>query len=489
MISTDISHSAPDRAALVRPSPLDLAPEAMRAAAELVSRHVIAHVASLREQPAQQSMTPQAARSSIAGPAPERGETMDVVLADLEQRVFPYHAREPHPRFLGYVPSCPTFPGVLGDFIGASYNFFSGVWSVAAGPNQVELTVLDWFRTWLGMPEGTSGLLVSGGSSATLTAIVAARHHAVGANSDRLPKLTLYTSDQAHSSVARAAWIAGISRDNVRAIPTDDGYRMRIDALRDALTSDRQRGLLPFCVCASAGTTNTGAVDPMHEVSEVCRSQDLWMHVDAAYAGFAALTARGRNALAGIEQADSVTLDPHKWLFVPFECGCLLAREPRRLEETFSVHPEYLADVAAREHEVNFADYGEQLTRGPRAMKIWVSVRHFGVAAIREAIERGMRMAEYAEWVARIKGLEILTPAQFGVLCFRSPARSGESADQTNARNTRLNARVNATGRFLMSSTVLRGTYSLRICTHSFRTTADDIDALMDATLEAASTE
>ena len=173
----------------------------------------------------------------------------------------------------------------------------------------------------------------------------------------------------------------------------------------------------------------------------------------------------------------------------PFECGCLLTREPRALEEAFSVHPEYLADVAAREHEVNFADLGEQLTRGPRALKVWMCVRHFGVNALRQAIERGIAMAEYAEARAQDAGLEILSPARFGVLCFRSPVRKGETADEANARNTRLNARVNATGQFLMSSTVLRGTYSLRICTHSFRTNADDIDALIDAVRAGADAE
>jgi glutamate/tyrosine decarboxylase-like PLP-dependent enzyme len=468
-------------------SPLDLDRTTMEALAGQVSAFVVDHLSTLSSQPAQRSLSRAEAERLIGAPPPEEGEGLDEILGAFRERVVPYHAREPHPRFVGYVPSCPTFPGVLGDWLASGFNFFSGVWSVAAGPNAIELTVLDWFRTWLGMPAGAGGLLTSGGSSATLTAIVAARHAATGDRGHGIERLTLYTSEQAHSSVARAAWIAGVPRTNVRAVPADDGFRLRPADLAHAIAEDRASGLLPFAVVASAGTTNTGAVDPLHEVADLCARENLWLHVDAAYAGFAMLTPAGRAALSGIERADSVTLDPHKWLFVPFECGCLLARDPRALAAAFSVHPEYLADVRARESDVNFADYGEQLTRGPRALKVWLSVRYFGLAAIRETIARGIAIAEYAEARLReIADMEILSPAQFGVLCFRSRARAGETRDAVNARNERINARVNGTGAFLMSSTVLRGDYALRICTHGFRTTASDIDALIDAVVQFA---
>ena len=276
------------------------------------------------------------------------------------------------------------------------YNFFAGVWTVASGPNEIELTVLDWLRSWLGMPPGTSGLLTSGGSTATLTAVVAARH-AADPSGETLHRLTLYTSEQAHSSVQRAAWIAGIPRANIRSVETDDRYRLREEALRKTIADDRAAGFVPVLVVASAGTTNTGAVDPLNAIADLCAREELWMHIDAAYAGFAALTEQGAPALDGLGRADSVTLDPHKWLFVPFECGCLLAREPRKLEQAFSVHPEYLTDVRARDQDVNFADYGEQLTRSSHALKIWLSVQYFGVSQIREAIARGLHRAEYAE--------------------------------------------------------------------------------------------
>ena len=470
-------------------SNLELDDATMRQMARRVADLVVDHLGSLREQPAQQSLSRRETEALIARPSSEDGRDFENLVAFLRECVFPYHAREPHPHFMGYIPSSPTFPAVVGDWLAAGYNFFAGVWTVASGPNQIELTVLDWFRSWLGMPAGTSGLLTSGGSTATLTAVVAARH-AADPSGEKISRLTLYTSEHAHSSVQRAAWIAGIPRANVRSVPTDDRYRLRTEALGKAVSDDRAAGFVPFLVAASAGTTNTGAVDPLNDIADLCSAERLWMHVDAAYAGFAALTRQGAVALDGLGRADSVTLDPHKWLFVPFECGCLLARDPRKLEEAFSVHPEYLTDVRARDQDVNFADHGEQLTRSSHALKIWLSVEYFGVSQIREAIARGMHRAEYAERLfAAHRDFEILSPAQFGVVCFRAcPANLAEGAD-LDSLNERINARVNASGRFLISSTKLRGRFSLRLCTHVHRMTDADIDEVYEAILEALHAE
>src|SRR5690348_5010501 len=237
-------------------SPLEFDLDTMRAMGARVTDLVTAHLASLREQPARRTLTrPEAKRlvGSIAPVAPEHGIGFDAALAELAEGVLPYHAREPHPRFLGYVPSIPTFPSILGDWLATGYNFFAGVWPIASGPNEIELVVLDWFRQWLGMPDGTGGLLTSGGSTATLMAVVAARHARAGEDASLLPRLTLYTSTQAHSAVARAAWIAGISRGNVRVLATDDCWRLRADTVRDAVAADQEAGLVPFCVVASAG--------------------------------------------------------------------------------------------------------------------------------------------------------------------------------------------------------------------------------------------
>lgn len=463
-----------------RESNLELDRATMLRMGRQVCDSVVEHLTSIREQPAQHSLTRADAQKLIAGPPPEHGTEFASLLGFLHEKVFPYHAREPHPHFMGYIPSSPTFPAVLGDWLATGYNFFAGVWSVASGPNEIELVVLDWFRQWLGMPAATSGLLTSGGSTATLTALVAARH-AADPTGQLISKLTVYTSDQAHSSVQRAAWIAGIPRANVREIASDDEYKIRIDSLAQAVADDRAAGFTPFLVVASAGTTNTGAIDPLHAVADLCGRESLWMHVDAAYAGFAALTADGAKSLDGLGRADSVTLDPHKWLFVPFECGCLLARDSSALERAFSVHPEYLTDVRAREREVNFADRGEQLTRSSHALKVWLSVQYFGVAAIREALERGVRRAAYAEELLRARGFEILSPAQFGIVCFRAHPEGVDDPRELDELNERINAAVNATGRFLMSSTKLRGRFSLRLCTQVHRMTEADVEEVVAA--------
>ena len=470
-------------------SPLEVDLETMRAMAARVSELVTTHLASLRDQPVRITLSrPEAKRlvGTVAPIAPEQGIGFEAALAELAERVLPYHAREPHPRFLGYVPSIPTFPSVMGDWLATGYNFFAGVWPIASGPNELELTVLDWFRQWLGMPNGTGGLLTSGGSTAALMAVVAARHARVADDATLLPRLTMYTSTQAHSAVVRAAWMAGISRENVRVLPVDDAWRLRAEAVRDAVAADRAAGRVPFLVVASAGTTNTGAIDDLPGIADLCRRESLWLHIDAAYGAFAALTARGPELLRGIERADSVVLDPHKWLYVPFECGCLLAREPGALKSAFHIFPEYLKDVAPGDEEVNFADYGEQLTRYARALKIWLSVRTIGLAPIRAMIERGIELAEYAEvLVRRESALEVLAPARLGILCFRAHPSDVDDAATLDALNERVNARINSTGRFLISSTKVNGAFSLRVCTHNWRTSERDIDELMGLVRES----
>ena len=473
-------------------SPLEVDPERMRAMAERVSELVTSHLASLRDQPARVTLSrPEAKRlvGSIAPTAPEQGIGFDAAIDELVERVLPFHAREPHPRFLGYVPSIPTFPSVLGDWLATGYNFFAGVWPIASGPNEIELTVLDWFRQWLGLPNDAGGLLTSGGSTATLMAVVAARHARIGEEGGLLPRLTLYTSTQAHSAVARAAWIAGVSREHVRVLPTDDRLRLRAETVRDAVAADRAKGLVPFLVVASAGTTSTGAVDDLPGIAALCERESLWLHVDAAYGAFAALTGRGPDLLHGVERAHSVVLDPHKWLFVPFECGCLLARDPGTLKAAFHIFPEFLKDVAPGEAEVNFADYGEQLTRYARALKVWLSVRTLGVAPIRAMIERGMAMAEYAEsLVKREPTLEVIAPAALGIFCFRVHPRGRDDALDLDALNERVNAAVNSDGRFLISSTRVNGAFSLRVCTHNWRTSEADIDELIGLVKSASNT-
>lgn len=461
-------------------SPLDLDRDTMRQLGYRVVDTVADHLSTLRDQPVIDRITRNEAERLIAGPPPAHGAELDTLLATLRERVFAHAAREPHPGFMAYVPGCPTFPAVLGDWLATGYNFFAGVWSVASGPNELELVVLDWFRQWLGLPQGAGGILTSGGSNASLTAMIAARHQAVGDDPTRLARLTVYMSDQTHTAAVRAAWIAGIPRANVRLIPSDEAFRIPLVALEEAIARDRAADLIPLTVVANAGTTSTGAVDPLPELAELCAREQLWFHVDAAYGGFSALCDRGRRALAGIERADSVTVDPHKWLYVPFECGCLLVRDPHLLKAPFQIYPEFLQDAQSTGEEVNFADYGEQLTRYARALKVWMNVSYFGLDALREAIAYSMELATHAERLVRASPvLEVLSPATLGILCFRAHPPGLDDPATLDALNERVNSAVVAKGRYFISSTRLRGAIALRICPIGFRSRVEDIDELI----------
>ena len=457
-------------------SPLDLDADAMRRLGYRVTDTIAEHLSTLRTQRVLDTLPRRATERLIAAPPPAAGSDIDALLAFLRERVFAHAAREPHPGFIAYVPSCPTFPAALGDWLATGYNFFAGVWPVAAGPNQIEVLVLDWFRTWLGMPNGSGGLLTTGGSAANLTAMIAARHAVVGDDASRIARLTVYASDQTHSSAIRAAWVAGVPRPNVRLITCDAAFRLPVDRLADAIARDRAQGLIPLMIVANGGTTNTGAVDPLGPLADLAAREGIWLHVDAAYGGFSVLADDGRRALAGIERADSVTLDPHKWLYVPFECGCVMAREPTRLKAAFQIYPDYLKDAESDGDEINFADYGEQLTRYARALKVWLSVSYFGTDALRAAISYSLSLAAHAEvLVRRERDLEVLAPATLGILCFRAHPAGTDDAAALDALNERINAAVNAGGRFFISSTRIRGALSLRICPIGFRTTREDM--------------
>jgi glutamate/tyrosine decarboxylase-like PLP-dependent enzyme len=281
--------------------------------------------------------------------------------------------------------------------------------------------------------------------------------------------------------------MAGVSRDLVRSIATDSGKKMIVAELERAIRDDRAAGLLPFAVVASAGTTNTGAIDPMHAVADVCEREKLWMHVDAAYGGFAVLTDSGRRDMDGMQRADSITLDPHKCLYVPFECGCLMVREPRKLFDTYAIFPEYLKDVKAEGDNINFADYGEQLTRYNRAMKVWFSVNYFGLDAIRAAMQKTMDLARLAADLVRESAvLEALSPAQLGIFCFRVRPADMEDGAELDALNDRVLAAVLAEGKYFISTTRLEGRNSLRICVLGFRTSEEDVSGLIaDVTAHA----
>ena len=369
--------------------PLALDAETMRA---LGHRTVDALVDMLCDPatPALRRATPEEMARRVAPEAPPGPRDFDALLGELREQVFPYMSRLDHPGYFAFIPACGTWPGALGDLLASALNIYAGSWMEAAGPSHLELIVLDWFKDWLGYPREAAGVLVSGGSAANMTALACARDSMLGPMTDRV---VAYVSDQAHSSVARAARLLGFRSDQVRVLPSDEHQRMRPDALAAAIDADARAGREPLFVLAAAGSTNTGAVDPLAELAELCHERGAWLHVDGAYGAFAALTDRGREALRGIELADSITLDPHKWLYQPFECGALLVRDGRLLRRAFEIVPEYLKDATVGADEVNFSDLGLQLSRSSRALKVWLSVQYFGLDAFRTAVDRCLDLA------------------------------------------------------------------------------------------------
>jgi glutamate/tyrosine decarboxylase-like PLP-dependent enzyme len=414
-------------------------------------------------------------RRRLMAAAPEQPRPWDELLDQLGNDVLGPMSRLAHPGYFAFIPASSTFAGALGDLIAAALDIDVGSWMSAAGPSQLELVVLDWFKSWIGYPPEAEGILVSGGSAANITALACARESLVGAGSDRA---VAYVADQTHSSVARAARLIGFRPDQLRVLPTDGAHRLRVDALAGAVEADRQAGLQPLIVAANAGATNTGAVDPLHALADLCHEQGIWLHVDAAYGGFASLSERGRRELAGIERADSVTLDPHKWLYQPIECGSVLVREGRRLREAFTINPDYLADY--KNDEVNFADLGLQLTRGARALKIWLSISHFGLDAFRRAVDRAIDLAHAAEQrVSESEALELMSPALLGIICFRRRFDGVHDEDTIAQLNSELVQGFEATGRGLLSSTKLHGRYAIRLCVMNHTSGPADVEAAL----------
>ena len=434
--------------------PLAMDVEAMRRTGYAAVDALVARLADPSGDPVLRRASPAEMRARLGGPPPEQGAGLDAVLARVIEDVLPYAARTDHPGYFAFIPCFTTWPAALAELTATAANPSPWAWMESAAATQIELEVIDWFRTWLGMPAGTGGVLVSGGSAANLTALLVAREAAGGPSEDSV----VYVSDQGHSSLARTARAMGLRPHQVRVLPSDDRWRLPPGTVAAAARTDRRAGRIPIAVCASAGSTNTGAVNPLDGLADVCAAEELWLHVDAAYGGFAALTPKGRALLAGIERADSVTVNPHKWLFQPFECGGVLVRDGARLARTFSVHPDYLDDTGTHgAGEVNLADWGLQLSRGFRALKVWMSVQAFGLAAFRTAIQRNLDLASYAEELVRDQAeLTLMAPTTLGIVCFRREWPGCDEAE-TERRGIALADALERSGAALVSTTRLAG--------------------------------
>jgi glutamate/tyrosine decarboxylase-like PLP-dependent enzyme len=451
---------------------LSLSPAEMRDLGYRVVDMLVDHFERLPEKPVTRRGRRPDLEERLREPLPETGMDAAALLDQVQQDILTNIMHVDHPRFLAFVPGPSNYVGALADALASGFNVFAGTWLEASGPTEIELVVLDWLREACGLAEAAGGLFVSGGSMANITALAVARHIKLD---DQIANATVYCSDQAHSCIERGLKVIGFQPGQLRKVPSDDRFRLNLLALRSEVEADRARGQRPFCVVASAGTTNTGAVDPLRELAEYCRREGMWLHVDGAYGAATALCPRGRQLLDGLGDADSLALDPHKWLFQPYEIGCVLVRDMHWLRQAFHILPEYLADIEGQEGEVNLCDYGIQLTRGFRALKLWMSLKVFGQAAFGRAQERGFELAELAEEVVgEMPGWQVVTPAQMGVITFRY-APQGLSNEELDRLQTALVEALMADGFAMVSSTVLRGRTVLRLCTINPRTTEEDI--------------
>src|ERR1700722_9956928 len=447
---------------------IELSPEEMRALGYRVVDLLADHFANLREKRAGTKGDPAVLPPQMRKPPPAQSVSPDEIFETLSRDVFTNMMNVGHPRHFAFVPVPSNFVSVMADTLATGFNVFSGSWLAGSGSVSLELAVIDWLRQWCGLPDTAGGLFVSGGSMANLTAIVAARHAKLN---DRIDGAVVYYSDQTHSSVDRAWRVAGFLPGQIRKITSDAQFRLPLDELKRRIAEDRAAGLRPFAIVANAGTTNTGAIDPLREIAALSKTNDLWMHVDGAYGAAAALCDRGRYLLQGLELADSLSLDPHKWLFQSMECGCVILRDADILKATYRITPEYLAEVHRNISEINPHDYGMQLTRGFRALKLWMSIQYFGLDAFRTAMERGFELAEFAESKLRaMPGWEIITPAHMGIVTFHNPA-----ADYDKIHKAML-----SDGFALATTTVLKGRKVLRFFTINPRTTEDDIVQTLD---------
>ncbi len=448
-------------------SKLILDAETQRRLGYLVVDQLVEWSSRLDSGPAAVRATRRELEAGLTTLPPEDPSDFAALVDRLMTEVIPYGQRTDHPRFMGYVPGAATWPAVLGDLIVGGCNVFGGSWLGNSGTTVLELTVLDWIKSWLGYPSVAEGLLTSGGSEANLLAVLCARKAILD---DELEGAVVYVTGQVHASVDRALRATGIADRQIRGLVPDGQYRMQPERLHEAIREDVADGRRPFLVVANAGSTNTGAVDPLGDIADICTANGMWLHVDAAYGGFFTLTDRGREALAGIERSDSITLDPHKGLAQPWGTGCVLTRSPTVLSDTFRMYPGYLRDARQLDDAVNLFDRGLQLTRPARAVKIWLSVETLGLAPFREALDAALDSALVAQsYVEGHPDAELVTPACLGIITFRR--RDGRDEEASRLFNERAIGHV--------STTVLEGRVTQRLCVNSFRTTPADVEAVL----------
>jgi aromatic-L-amino-acid/L-tryptophan decarboxylase len=473
----------------------DMDPEAFREHGHAVIDRIADYLAGVGELPVLSRARPGDVAAQLPASAPEAPEPMDAILADVDRVVVPGLTHWNHPAFHAYFAITGSGPGILGEALTAAFNVNGMLWRTSPAATEVEQVVVDWLRQLLGLPEVFTGVIMDTASVATMVALVVAREQADLDVRDRgttgrtdLPVLRVYTSEEAHSSIEKGAITIGLGRDGVRKIPTDDAYRMDVDALERAIREDLRVGVRPLAIVATTGTTSTTSVDPVAAIADLRdriveeTGQPLWLHIDGAYGGVAAMCDDHRWVLDGVDRADSFLTNPHKWLFTPIDCTTFYVRDEELLKRAFSLVPEYLTTTDPDE-VTNFMDHGVQLGRRFRALKLWMVMRYFGAEGLRARIGHHIAEAQrVAAWIDAHPDLERTAPTPLSTVCFRARPSWLDDPDDEEALAT-LNAQVmadlNAGGRVFLSHTVLGGRYSLRLAIGNLRTTPERLDETM----------
>ena len=458
----------PDRAEMQR-----LVDEAMH--------RIISHIESLPSQPASNVEGAVDFARTLIEPLPRRGEAYETLLDTLFDELIPRSFNAAGPGYLAYIPGGGIFHAAIADLIADAVNRYVGVFAAAPALAQIEANVVRWFCEIAGFGKGSGGVLTTGGSLATFIAIAAARKSLLP---DDFLKGTLYCGDQTHHAFQKSAILAGFPLSNVREIPSDERFRVRVDAMREQIRRDRDAGFTPFLICGSAGTTATGAVDDLSALADLAAEETMWLHADGAYGAFFLLTDRGRAALRGIERADSIVLDPHKTLFLPFGTGAVIVRDAMTLRRAHSMHAEYLPAFQTEDELVDFCELSPELSRDFRGLRVWLPLKMFGVEPFREQLDEKLDLIAWATDALRtIPGIEIVAEPQLTIAAFRL-VRPGADLD---ALNRDLVHRINARKRVMVTGAVVDGRFVIRICIVSHRTHRDRIDmAIEDIRTEAA---
>ena len=449
----------------------------MRAMADLVVARCVDHIASLPQQALYGVDHAEALCISMRESAPAAGTALPALLDELFDRCIPQSFNTASPGYLAYIPGGGVYTAALADFIADTANRYTGVWQAAPALLQLESNALNWLGEWIGMPAGTSGVFTTGGSMATFNAVLCAREKYLGAE---IRRGVLYTSDQAHHCVHKSAKLAGIMPDRVRSIPCDAHYRMPLAALRDAIAADRAAGLTPFMVVSSAGTTNTGAVDPLDAIADLCAAADLWHHVDGAYGAFFQLCDDTRDVLRGIERADSLTLDPHKGMFMPYGTGALLVPDGARLRAAHEATADYLPEMPSPTEFYDPSQHGPDLSRGFPGLRMWMTMKIYGTDTFRAAIAEKRALAlDAAARVSQLPHVVMDAPPELSLFPFHLTWPGATRAQEDDATRALMD-NVSKRGRVMISGAVAGGRYVGRVCVLSFRTHAAQIDALVE---------